>query len=72
MADPTVRIVWFRGRAYPISNAPGDTEAGRTWHVFVDGRWEPVLEGADKEMDSAAWRELEARVVDWLDTRTTP
>ena len=67
--DPTVRIAWFRGQAYPISNAPIGQAPSNTWYVFADGRWHELFEQTPKELDSAAWRALEERVIQWLEAR---
>jgi hypothetical protein len=66
--DPTMRIVWYGGRAYPVSShPPGVDDAGTRWHVQTpDGEWHAVclMQAADAEGN--AWRAAMESVTQWL------
>ena len=70
--DPTMRIIWFEGHAYPISSHPrGLEDPGTHWHVqTLDGEWHQIMrrKPGGKE-DAEAWRAVMARVEKWLADR---
>ena len=68
--NPTMRVVWFEGRAYPVSSHPrGIDDPGTYWHVQTpDGEWHPVVSRTSGDAgDSNAWRAIMAAITTWLE-----
>jgi hypothetical protein len=67
--DPTMRIVWFGGRPFPVSSHPsGPEDPGTHWYVQTeDGEWHPVVERRPSASDLSQ-RVVEA-VTAWLEVR---
>ena len=67
--DPTMRIVWFAGRAFPVSSHPqGLEDPGTHWHVQTpDGEWHAIAaRRAGDNGDAAAWGDVMASAQTWL------
>lgn len=67
--DPTMRIVWFDGRAFPVSSHPqGIGDPGAHWHVQTpDGEWHAVVaRNSGAAEDATAWRAVMESVLQWL------
>lgn len=61
--DPTMRIVWFNGKPYGVSNTPfGPSEPATDWHVLMPSGWLPLFPYRKDE----GWSIVEQRVLDWL------
>ncbi len=67
--DPTMRIVWFDGRAYPVSSHPrGVDDPGTQWHVqTTDGAWHAVRERQSGDGEGSAWSAVMESVTHWLE-----
>ena len=62
--DPTMRIVWFRGKPYGVSNAPfGPSQPPTAWHILMPSGWMPLFPYSAGD----DWSQIEQRVLDWLD-----
>lgn len=71
LEDVTMRIVWFNGRAYPVTAHPlGLHDRGTHWHVQTeDGAWHPIVEREPAARDSDAWPTIAAAIAAWLTER---
>lgn len=70
--DPTMRIIWFEGRAYPISSHPrGLDDPGTHWHVQTpDGEWHEIMRrNPGGNEDAEAWGAVMDTVLEWLAKR---
>jgi len=62
--DPTMRIVWFRGKPYGISNTPfGPSEPPTDWHILMPSGWLPLFPYHEND----DWPGIEERILDWLE-----
>lgn len=66
--DPTMRVVWFDGRPFPVSSHPqGLGDPGTHWHVqTADGEWHAVLPRRVGDAEGDKWRGVLAGIVTWL------
>jgi hypothetical protein len=70
--DPTMHIVWFNGRPYPVSSHPsGVDDPGTHWHVQTpDGEWHPIMRRSPGTNDDAsAWSDVMVVAQSWLADR---
>ena len=68
--DRTMRIVWYKGRPYGISNNPfGRSESRTHWYIQIDGEWHRLFERVLMGADANNWAEVEKRALDWLTAR---
>lgn len=67
--DPTMRVVWHNGRAYPVTAHPkGLNDPGTHWHVQTeDGEWYAVLSRVSGDSEGDRWRDVVREIVVWLD-----
>jgi len=69
--DKTIRIVWFDGRPYGVTNEPPSGVAnGPYWYIRLEEGWHPLFERASG--DREGWSDVERRVLDWLAERGRP
>lgn len=69
-ADRTMRILWYKGRPYGISNSPfGAAEPATHWYILLDGAWHQLFERVLMGPDADQWEEVEKRALDWLTAR---
>jgi hypothetical protein len=67
--NPTMRIVWFAGRAFPVSSHPrGFDDPGTHWHVQTpDGDWHVIARRHAGENDnSQSWGHVMGAAQRWL------
>lgn len=69
--DATMRVVWYNGRAFPVTAHPrGLNDPGTHWHVQTeDGAWHAVQPRVAGDSKGEGWREVMATVTKWLDAR---
>lgn len=66
-SDPTMRIVWYQGHAYGVSNSPPGEPTAGFWYVLTGGEWQRLFPNADAD----EWEQIEPRVLRWLEQRET-
>ena len=67
--DPTMRVVWFDGRPFPVSSHPrGLDDPGTHWHVQTpDGEWHSVRPRRPGDAEGDGWRGVTAGIATWLE-----
>jgi hypothetical protein len=70
MTEPTMRIVWYEGHAYPVSNSPPGKEGrGKYWYVLVEGDWQRLFACPSEAPSAGSWERIRDRVLEWLGKR---
>jgi hypothetical protein len=66
--DATMRVVWYNGRAFPVTAHPrGLNDPGTHWHVQTeDGEWHAVQPRVDGDSKGEGWRQVMAAIIRWL------
>ena len=67
--NPTMRVVWFDGRPFPVSSHPrGLADPGTHWHVQTpDGDWHAVRSRRAGETKDEEWLNVITAVLAWLE-----
>lgn len=68
--DPTMRTVWHKGHAFPVSNSPPGRDRGKYWYVLVDGDWQRLFACAKEDPSIESWGKVESHVLEWLRNHT--
>ena len=63
--NPSVRIVWYEGKAYPVSNTSPSFHTDTGWYVLLPDGWYQVAECGAPDVDTA-WEDVESCVLEWL------